>query len=100
MSAWLVAQVSINDRERYALYEAGFMEILIRYGGKIVAVDEAVEVLEGSWDYTRTVLVSFDSADEARRWYSSEAYQALAANRWAASEGNVILLKGLSQTPT
>ena len=47
MSVYLIAQINIHNRERYAQYEAGFMEIFAQYGGEMLAVDEAPTVLEG-----------------------------------------------------
>ena len=41
MSSYVVAQISINDREKYARYEAGFMDIFSRFGGQVLAVDES-----------------------------------------------------------
>ncbi len=63
MSVYLVAQINIHDRDRYAQYEAGFMDVFAQYGGEILAIDEAPAVLEGQWSCTRTVLIRF--ADDA-----------------------------------
>ena len=95
MTAYLVAQLNIHDRERYAEYGDGFMEILTKYNGKLAAVDENTETLEGDWDFTRTVLLEFPSEAAAKSWYHSEEYQQLAQHRFAASDANVVLMKGL-----
>ena len=95
MTVYLVAQITIHDRAGYGEYEAGFMEIFSRYGGKLQAVEEAPEVLEGEWPCTRTVLIGFPSRDDALAWYRSEEYQALAKHRFAASQGNLVLINGL-----
>ena len=31
MTSYVTAQINIQDREKYALYEQGFMEIFARY---------------------------------------------------------------------
>jgi uncharacterized protein (DUF1330 family) len=41
------------------------------------------------------VLIEFPSKESAMAWYESEAYQALAQHRFASSDGNIVLLKGL-----
>ncbi|MCB1694172.1 MAG: DUF1330 domain-containing protein [Pseudomonadales bacterium] len=97
MAVYLIAQLTIRDRERYAEYGGGFMEIFSRYNGKLLSVDEAPEQLEGEWPYTRTVLIEFPSETEARRWYDSEEYQALAQHRLAASDANIVMIKGLEE---
>ena len=47
MPFYVVAQLNIHDRTRYARYESGFMEIFSKYGGSVLSVDEAAKVLEG-----------------------------------------------------
>ena len=42
MAVYLMAQLSIHDRERYAQYEAGFMAVLNEHGGTLTAVDDVV----------------------------------------------------------
>jgi len=96
MTSYVTAQINIQDREKYVLYEQGFMEIFARYEGKMLAVDEAPAVWEGQWSYTRTVLIEFPSAQAAKAWYSSPEYQQLATHRWAASNANIVLLEGVA----
>ena len=96
MSVYLIAQINIHNRERYAQYEAGFMEIFAQYGGEMLAVDEAPTVLEGQWPHTRTVLIRFADKVSAGAWYKSDAYQQLACHRWEASVADVAILQGVS----
>ena len=95
MSVYVVARLDITDRERYAQYEAGFMEIFARHAGKLLAVDEAPEVIEGEWPVTRTVLIEFPDADAMRAWYDSDDYQALVQHRFAASTADIAMLTSL-----
>ncbi len=96
MSVFIIAQINIHDRIGYAKYEAGFGAIFARYEGSLLSVDEDVEVLEGDWACTRTVVAEFPSESEARRWFESAEYQALAEHRKAASVGNIALVKQLA----
>lgn len=98
MAHFVVAQISISDRKRYAQYEAGFMEVFSRYDGRLIGVDEAPTVLEGEWDCTRTVVIEFPSQESALAWYQSGAYQELARHRYAASSGNVAIIAGFSRS--
>jgi len=91
----MIAQININDRDEYAQYEAGFMEIFSRFKGKMLAVDETPVMLEGSWAYTRTVLIEFPTDKDALAWYESEDYQALATHRFAASKANLVMISGI-----
>jgi uncharacterized protein (DUF1330 family) len=96
MTAYIVARITITDPATYSVYGAGFMEIFSRYGGKLLAVDEAPEILEGEWPCTRTVLLEFPDKDVMREWYTSPDYQALAQHRFAASTANIVLLSGFN----
>ena len=52
---------------------------------------ENVEVLEGTWPRTRTVVLEFPSVDQAKRWYQSADYQSIAQHRFKAATANIIL---------
>ena len=95
MSVYLIAQLNIHDRVTYAKYGSAFMDIFTRYGGKLLSVEEAPLVIEGEWGYTRTVLLEFPSQEQARAWYESEDYQAIAQHRRSASAANLVLIRGL-----
>ena len=94
-TVYLIATLTIHDRDRYADYEAGFLDIFQRYQGTLLSVDEQPTVLEGEWPVTRTVLVQFPDAAAARDWYDSDAYQALMQHRLAASTGSIVMVSAL-----
>lgn len=96
MSVYAIALINISDRAGYASYEAGFMDIFSRYGGKLLAVDEAPAVKEGTWPCTRTVLLQFDSQQALDAWYHSAEYQALAQHRFNASIASIAVIQGIS----
>ena len=95
MPVYLIANIQIDDRERYAQYEAGFMAIFERYPGKILAVDEEGITVEGEWPATRTVLLEFPDQTSARAWYESDDYQDLVQHRFASSRGDMALIRGI-----
>jgi uncharacterized protein (DUF1330 family) len=94
VSCYFVAQITINDPEAYRRYEHDFDEVFAGFGGRVVAVDDQPEVLEGRWPHRRAVLIRFASGAEARRWYHSPEYQALARVRREAADSVVMLVEG------
>jgi len=97
LTAYAIALIDIHDRQAYSQYEAGFMTILTRYAGELLAVDERPRVIEGQWPATRTVLLRFADTATFDRWYGSDEYQALMSFRTAASVASVALIQGLPE---
>lgn len=92
MACFIIAQIDIHDRDAYRAYLDGYDEIFAKYRGRVLIVEEKPTVLEGEWPWTRTVLIRFPDEAEARRWFESDEYQALAAHRRNASTANIILV--------
>ena len=95
MSVYIIAQISIHDRAEYDKYSNGFMDVFERFNGELLVVSENPLVVEGEWPYTRTVVIRFPSAEDARRWYESPEYQKIAEHRHRASKGNAVIVEGL-----
>ena len=60
----------------------------------ILAVDAKPQVLEGTWHGQQTVVLEFDSVEDARAWYDSEAYTKARELRQAAAETNAVIVAG------
>jgi uncharacterized protein (DUF1330 family) len=93
MKCYFIAQINIHDQVGYDKYLEGFDQILERYNGKVLVVDDHGTILEGNWPYGRTVIIRFPSKPEALKWYNSADYQQLAKYRWQASTANIILVE-------
>jgi uncharacterized protein (DUF1330 family) len=96
MPAYLVGQVTVHDLAEYNKYLAGFVEAFAPFEGRVLVAADQVEVIEGAWPKTRTVVLEFPSMDHAKRWYNSPAYQAVAQHRFKAATSNIILAEGVS----
>ena len=95
MSYYLIAQIRINDESEYQEYINGSVEIFEKYHGKYLVVDNEPVLLEGDWNYTRTVLIRFDNRDDFDAWYNSDEYQKILQHRLKAADCDTILVKGL-----
>jgi uncharacterized protein (DUF1330 family) len=94
MPAYVIGQVTVHDPAEYGKYMAGFMDAFAPFGGRILAAAENVEVLEGEWPRTRTVILEFPSMAQAKGWYESAKYQALMQHRFKAAKSNLIRVNG------
>ena len=95
MKHYLVGQITITDQERYRQYESGFMEILMAHEGKLLAVDDEFKTVEGTRSASRAVILEFENEEKALAWYHSDEYQTLAQHRFASSEANISMVRGL-----
>ena len=84
MPASLVIDIAhVHDAVGYAEYRAHVSNGLKAAGGQYLVRGGPVEVLEGSWQPGRVVVVQFDSTEAARRWWSSADDAALREQRHA-----------------
>ena len=95
MSYYFVAQIKIHNQDEYNKYLDKFDDIFSKYKGEYLAIDESPALLEGDWNYTKSVLIKFNSKEEFEEWYYSEDYQKILKHRLNAAECDTILLEGL-----
>ena len=95
MAYYFSAQIRIHDPQEYDRYLEDFDSIFERYKGEYLAIDESPTLLEGEWDYTKTVLIKFNSRKEFEDWYFSKDYQQILKYRLNAAKCDTILIKGL-----
>ncbi len=96
MPAYAIAQVTINDPEEFAKYLAGFFDASAPYGCRVLAATDDLEVVEGNWPRSRSVILEFPSLEHAHNWYQSPAYQAVAQHRFKSSKSNLIFIDGFN----
>lgn len=96
MTVYAIAQLSVHDRPRYDRYVAAFMPVLRKYGGRLLAVDDQPEVVEGQWGGGRIVVLSFPDRETFTTWANSPEYQAIAPDRLAAAGGPILLVQGVT----
>ena len=95
MTVYALAQFTIHDRTQYDRYAARFFETMKGHPGRLLAADESPQIVEGAWTGTKIVLIEFPDEDAWRRWAFSPAYRAISVDREAATQGSVLLVKGL-----
>jgi len=95
VSAYVIAQITVQDPDEYQHYLDGFSPIFERHGGRMVGRSMDAEVIEGEWARPRTVIMRFPASEDARRWYVDPDYKALAEHRHRSSKANIVLVGGL-----
>ena len=80
-----IAHFTINDADKYRVYEKGFFPILKAHNGTFVTYDDNVTVLEGTPAAGRTVVIRFESEAACMAWWNSPEYRELATHRHAGT---------------
>lgn len=65
------------------------------FGGQFRVHGAQAQVLEGTWPGD-LIIIEFPDGRAARAWYASSAYQAILPLRTENSQGDVILIDGVS----
>ena len=94
MSCYFMANIKVNDAQEYQKYLDGAEEVFARFKGTYLAVDNQPEVLEGSWNYSRVVLIRFENKEDLEAWYGSMEYQEILRYRLSASFCDSLLIHG------
>lgn len=97
MPAFLIVNYNVENPELYAEYSAAAGPVMkIGEACQLVAFDPASERLEGETAGHQTIVLRFDSKQEAKRLYESGEYQALIPTRHAATSNHfAVLVEGL-----
>jgi uncharacterized protein (DUF1330 family) len=91
MAAYFIAQYKVNDGALYGEYQKGAGPTIAAHGGELVSFDIAAETIEGEPPGPQTVIVKFETAEQAKGWYNSSEYQAVVGKRLEATTGFAVL---------
>lgn len=95
MAAYVIARINVKDPVRYEDYKKMSPISIEKFGGRFVARGGSVEVLEGTWEPCRLVLLEFPSLEAARQWHASVDYAPARELRQATSTGDLVVIEGI-----
>ena len=96
MPAYVIAQMEVHDLQKYAEYASAVAPTVLPYKGRLLVAADDADVREGERPYPRTVIGEFPTIEDARAWYESDAYQAIAPLRQQSSTGTLYMVEGFS----
>ena len=94
-SAYVIANVDVQDPVRYADYVKLTPATVAPFGGRFIVRGGRAEKLEGDTPANRIVVLKFDDYEKARAWYDSANYREAKAVRQSASTASLILVEGV-----
>lgn len=94
MKYYFIANIKINDQKEYEKYVEHVDPVFSKFNGQYLSVDDSPSILEGRWNYNRSVLIMFNSEDDFKEWYYSADYQKILKHRLNGANCDTILVKG------
>jgi uncharacterized protein (DUF1330 family) len=95
MAAYLILDYEPRDSASMREYREKVPEIIRKHGGRYLVRGGRAETIEGDWRPNRVVVLEFPSAEQAKRFYDAEEYQALKKIRLDAGPSRMILVEGV-----
>jgi len=94
MKAYWIAHVDVTDPEQYQQYTQRAPAAFAAFGGKLLARGGRSEAMEGRPTPQRSVVIEFESYEEAVACYRSAQYQEACGYRQGAAKAEVIIVEG------
>ena len=94
MTAYLIANITVTDPERYQTYRAQTPPIVAQYDGRFLVRAGAVHPLEGELGLNRLVIIEFPSLETAKQFYDSPDYAPLLKLRMESTQSQVAFVEG------
>ena len=95
MKAYWIAHVDVTDPEQYQQYTQRAPAAFKAFGGRFLARGGRSEAMEGRPTPQRSVVIEFDSYEQAVACYRSKEYQEAWAQRQGAARAEVIIVEGV-----
>ena len=94
MPAYFVVELEVTNAAAMADYRAAVPATLAQYGGKFLTRGGGTELIEGSPEPKRIVILEFADAAAVKRWYDSPEYQKILPGRLNNSTGRAFIVEG------
>jgi len=94
MSVYIIVDLDVTDPEKFAKYREQVSSLIEAYGGKYIVRGGKHEVLEGGWNPNRLVVLEFESAAAAKKFWDSDDYAPVKKMRHESAQSNIVLVEG------
>jgi uncharacterized protein (DUF1330 family) len=92
---YVIAEVDVTDPATFRKYSERVAETLVPFNARFLIRGGKAQTVEGE-PPKRIVMLVFDSAEKARGWYDSPAYQAIAPIRHESAKTRIFIVEGLT----
>jgi len=93
-AGYAIFNIEVTNTEDYKEYVEKVKPIAAKFGGDYIVRGGTNQIIEGTWQYSRTVVIKFPSYEKALEWYNSEEYQPIKKIRLVNANTNGIIIQG------
>ena len=93
---YVVANIRVQDQDKFKQFSGMAGPAIKKYGGKVLARGPDADRLEGDLSGI-VMLIEFESKEAANTFYYSEEYQAAKAVRETCSDTDFMIIEGVSE---
>ena len=93
-AGYMIFNININNPDNYKEYVDKVKPIAEKYGGEYIVRGGTSKVIEGNWQYPRTVVIKFPSYEKALEFYESDEYKPIKKIRQENAVSNAIIIEG------
>jgi uncharacterized protein (DUF1330 family) len=93
-AGFVIFNIDVTNPEDYNEYITKVKPIVEKFGGEYIVRGGTNQVVEGNWQYSRTIVLKFPSYEKALEWYNSEEYQPIKQIRLDNAVSNGIIIQG------
>jgi len=94
MKAYWIAHVDVSDPQQYSEYTRRAPAAFAAFGGRLLARGGRSEAMEGRATPQRSVVIEFESYEQAVACYRSAQYQEACSHRQGVAKAEVIIVEG------
>lgn len=95
MTAYIIADTHVTDQKTYDEYKRQMAPVIAKFGGRFIVRGGTHQVLEGTWQPARPVIIEFPNMDALKAWYNSPEYAPLLALRQPAATDHLVAVPGV-----
>jgi uncharacterized protein (DUF1330 family) len=96
MKAYWIAHVDITDPDHYSQYTQRAPKAFAEYGARFLARGGRSQAMEGGDTPHRSVVIEFDSYEQALACYHSAAYQEAKSYREEWAKAQIVIVEGIA----
>jgi uncharacterized protein (DUF1330 family) len=95
MTAYVIANIRVHDPDGMRAYSQAVTPVVEKFGGRYLVRGGAHNILEGSPDFSRVVIIEFPSVEAVHAWWDSAEYADAKKLRQKVAQTDMIVVAGL-----